>query len=104
MLQTLRNWLLRGEPLAAEISTGIGNVPQVKILDRFFVIFNAAASRLGKKSTESTVEYLENIMRDPKKTAVLMKDMSPTERQALSVILNTMKDAPIIAATQESRK
>ena len=91
-----------GSSAANKIAGSVGAVPQAKILERTFVIVNAALSKLGKKAGEDTLKYLEDVMRDPQRTAQLMRDATPAQKAAMSFILNTSRSAPAIFAAQEN--
>lgn len=87
---------------ANEITSSIGDVPQAKILERSIVIANAALSKLGKKASEDTLKYLEDVMRDPVRTANLMRDISPESKAAIGFLLGASRSAPAITVSQEN--
>jgi hypothetical protein len=91
-----------GAQRGAEIVSDIGKLPQAHVLERSFVIVNGVLSRLGKKSQEATLDYLETISRDPVKFAAMMRGSTPAQRAAINEIMVFAQIAPPIAATQEA--
>lgn len=101
--ETLAN---AGTQAAREGAQDVGSASAPKLLDRAFVLFNSAFSKLSNKATGNAIDYLDDIMRNnPQELGRLMAKASPEEESAILTVLGYMRNSPsIMAAGAENEK